>query len=448
MKARQALVALLIVVGLSSPVSGQWNDGDGEVPETEWRQWEGDFGAMLLLTGDAEKFFAEWNVTPSQDYMPAIGTVSTALRGDVVTAVIVFSGCAANESGDCVSEVDFRVLFPDGSVYGEFDGAELWSDKPAAPSPRLQVGVGNLGIKVEPDDPFGLYRVEAIVRDKVGLVELELVQQLEVVEKVPPPPPATSFRLFPFNDGLSVFMQSYIAEPSPEGALDQFFAIDLEEFERLAKETEHPHARSVLIAFYVQLLNKNPIALSFAARLVAERMATHASFGTDVIAASATKDREKALSLIIERFDLPAEAIRTIESKTPFDYHELQAEHHQALDILWACYFATGEAYFVEKIARVLDGHPVDPKDALERIRALGSSNPQPGTSDHRAFWSLAVGEAARMGLTLNSREYDTVREILERLTTESGTSLSAILRSILESANNDTESTALRHAA
>lgn len=177
---------MLALAGVTTTAIPQWRKGGEEVPDTEWRKSSGDFGAMLLVTSDPEGFFEAWNRPPSPDYKPVIKTAEEAHRGDSVVGVVLFIGCKADESGNCRADMDLRLLYPDGSVYGEFEGAELWIDKPAPAPGHLQVSVGNLGLRVEPDDPYGTYRFEAIVRDRVANTTLELKQYLEIVPRKEP----------------------------------------------------------------------------------------------------------------------------------------------------------------------------------------------------------------------------------------------------------------------
>lgn len=179
----QKIPALAVLVLFCALVTAhaQWREGGAAVPDTEWSKSDGDFGAMLLVTDDPEGFFERWNQPPSQDYMPRMATVSSATRDDTVVAVVIFTGCSANPNGDRESEVDFKVLFPDGSVYADLEGGELWTGKPAPTPPTIQVSIANLGLKIENDDPFGIYRMEAVVRDKVTSRQLKLSQELEVV---------------------------------------------------------------------------------------------------------------------------------------------------------------------------------------------------------------------------------------------------------------------------
>jgi hypothetical protein len=137
---------------------------------------------MLLVTNDPDGFFEAWERPPSPEYKPKISTSMEANRGDTVVAVVVFLGCAPDEGGNCKADMDLRLLYPDGSVYGEFKDAEVWLEKPAPAAGMLQVSVAKLGLRVEPEDPFGTYRFEAVVRDRIAGRTLELVQLLEVVD--------------------------------------------------------------------------------------------------------------------------------------------------------------------------------------------------------------------------------------------------------------------------
>ena len=175
------LIAAMLFCSLVTTTHAQWRDAGRVVPDTEWSKSDGALGAMLLVTDDPEGFFERWAKPPSPDYKPEIMTVSTARRGETVMAIIIFIGCAANPDGNCVSEVDYKVLNPDGSLYGDLKKGELWKDKPAPPDRYLQVSVANLAFKIEEDDPFGTYQLEAVVRDMVTNKQLKLKQTLEVV---------------------------------------------------------------------------------------------------------------------------------------------------------------------------------------------------------------------------------------------------------------------------
>jgi hypothetical protein len=85
------------------------------------------------------------------------------------------------EKGNCDSEVDFKLLKPDGSIYAEHSGVELWKRKPSPPRGNLQLSVANLGFKVELQDPPGKYTLRAVVHDRNAKLDLSLEQEIEVI---------------------------------------------------------------------------------------------------------------------------------------------------------------------------------------------------------------------------------------------------------------------------
>lgn len=174
--------AIFLVVFLASSQSfAQWQVGGMEVPDEPWRRSVNGFQAMLVVTNKPDAFFEAWNKSPSPDYKPEILTTSEARRGDTAVAVVFFTKCLADQSGNCNSEVDFKLLRPDGSVYAEYKGAELLKGRSGLPEGALQLGVANLRFRVEFDDPLGDYRIEAVVRDKFAGIEVPLVQVLKVL---------------------------------------------------------------------------------------------------------------------------------------------------------------------------------------------------------------------------------------------------------------------------
>jgi hypothetical protein len=171
--------------GMSRIASKRINEGEerSPVPDTPRMVSAGDFSAMLLITNDPDGFFEQWNRPPSPDYKPSMSTVTTAKHGDVVGAIILFSGCRADHAGNCNSEVDFKVYKPDGSLESEHSGGELWSNKPAIPEGTLQVSISNLVFEVELDDQLGEHRIEAIVRDLNAKEYIELLRTINIEAK-------------------------------------------------------------------------------------------------------------------------------------------------------------------------------------------------------------------------------------------------------------------------
>lgn len=175
------LVASLVLAG---PATGQWSENGRPAAETSWRKADGDLGAMLMITDDLQSFLDQWSKPAAPGYRPNISTTDEASRGDTVAAVVLFTSCARSESGSCLAVVDFRVVRPDGTVYAEHAGAPLWDEAPP-PTGHLQLGISQLAFEIEPDDPFGEYRIETRVRDLVALRTVTLVRSIAVVQGAP-----------------------------------------------------------------------------------------------------------------------------------------------------------------------------------------------------------------------------------------------------------------------
>jgi hypothetical protein len=171
------IISIWPFLAVASMIAQSSSQQKPEPPET-WRASSGNFGAMMVFTDDPEKFMEEWSKPPES--VPQISSVESARRGDTVVAFLFFSGCKARK-GNCDSDVDFKLLRPDGSVYAEHSGVELWKGKPPPPGGSVQLSVANLGFRVEPQDPLGNYKLKAVVHDRNAKLDLSLERQIEVL---------------------------------------------------------------------------------------------------------------------------------------------------------------------------------------------------------------------------------------------------------------------------
>jgi hypothetical protein len=166
---------------------------------------------------------------------------------------------------------------------------------------------------------------------------------------------AASFNLFPFDPETSEFIQKYHQSPDPEAAIDRYFALELEEFLSLAQQTDQPHSRAVLMAFYVQLIHDNPqLCTHFANRLVSEAKGEKAAFGAEVLAYGAGQARQESLSLVARGFDLPASALEAYVALEQFPYPQMEATNWQVLDVIWLPILRAGTTSTFKKSLRRL----------------------------------------------------------------------------------------------
>lgn len=170
-----ASLALAVWAGTGS---AQWREGGKPVEDTAWRKAWGPYGAMLFLTDKPDELFAAWGKPGAG--VP-VSTTEIAKRGEAIVGVVFFSGCTANGAGVCDTEASFQVFKPDGSAYGPEEKTELWTRPPPSEG-QLQLSIGAIGVRIEPEDPTGSYLVRARLRDRVSHAGVELTRSFRVAE--------------------------------------------------------------------------------------------------------------------------------------------------------------------------------------------------------------------------------------------------------------------------
>jgi hypothetical protein len=126
--------------------------------------------ANLFVTAEGNELFRAWETDPAGGF--SIVPVKVARRGEFLSAVVLFTGCAASIDGNCNAVLDITAFDPSGKVYGEFTEQELWIGKPAPAPGRTQLAVGYMGLVIEPNDPAGTYKLVAKARDLVSGAEV------------------------------------------------------------------------------------------------------------------------------------------------------------------------------------------------------------------------------------------------------------------------------------
>ena len=129
----------------------------------------------MHLTEDAQ-FFEDW----AKPETPHLTTTNKARRNIPLHTVIEFNDPGLKPDGSADITVDMKTLKPDGSVYAEEKNVVCWKGKYDAPAQNLQLAQGHIALRIEPQDPAGVYTIEAVVRDNVKKVELPLKTTFEV----------------------------------------------------------------------------------------------------------------------------------------------------------------------------------------------------------------------------------------------------------------------------
>jgi hypothetical protein len=221
---------------------------------------------------------------------------------------------------------------------------------------------------------------------------------------------AVDFLLFPFDRELSAHVQGYYLSPRPEAALDRFFQMSFAGFVASAAQKKQVHARATLLAFYAQILRRNPgLVLPFATRLVGETSGAHAAFGTEVLALGAVDNRLAALNTLVAGFGLSESAAARYRELGPFDYLGMTVDHPQELDVVWACFFATGDERFLAALAVPLDDYEAPGAERRARLQRLA-------TEDPKALVAALTAQGAFYSFQVNARQHPPVRAFLESL--------------------------------
>jgi hypothetical protein len=137
----------------------------------------GDFSVLQIATTDPDRLTADW-LKPTAAV--SLTTTTQTVRNQPIVTFIVFKGCRPDASGNCNVTVDYETLAPDGKRYDITKGAEVWVGHPPAPNLNLQLSVAGYGLKFEPKDPPGPYRVRASITDHVSSITLNTEQVLTV----------------------------------------------------------------------------------------------------------------------------------------------------------------------------------------------------------------------------------------------------------------------------
>ncbi len=171
----------IIVLTIISPlvIAEKWYENGKPAELSSFQGASGDFGAMILMTTNSRKVLDNWSMpSPGVHILDA----EKVKKGKPIEALVLFSGCAPNEQGNCVTEVDYQIVKPDGTIYAEYKNTELWKNKPAVPVGQLGLAVDRVGLVADPSDPIGQYKVRCIIRDLVSKNEFSIYSSFEVEE--------------------------------------------------------------------------------------------------------------------------------------------------------------------------------------------------------------------------------------------------------------------------
>ncbi len=162
MKGFSAIVLASLLI-LSGVAEAEWIDKQGNpIPDTDNIKSVGDLIAQLIITDNEAQVLKSWGTPSESVYFP---TTEKIERNKIITALVVFGGCATDEKGDCDLRMQITVFQPDGTIYSKLPVMEVWSGKPAPPNRSLGLSAEYMRVIIEKNEPLGIYRVETKVID-------------------------------------------------------------------------------------------------------------------------------------------------------------------------------------------------------------------------------------------------------------------------------------------
>lgn len=147
----------------------------GKLPEHQ--AVAGSLGVMQLLVDDIEKAFEAWD-QPTAGV--SLDTTSHTVLNDPIFSIVIFSGCASDDKGNCNLSADIKVLAPSGVIYSESEETNIWVNLPAPDEGVLQMGIDTLGLAIERGEELGEYVIESTVRDNIAKTKTFTVQRFSV----------------------------------------------------------------------------------------------------------------------------------------------------------------------------------------------------------------------------------------------------------------------------
>ncbi|MEN8207251.1 MAG: hypothetical protein ABFS24_14775 [Pseudomonadota bacterium] len=176
------IYTVLLVMGMLLPAFSKagWVDKQGnQVPDSDHMRSVGDLVAQLVITDNESQVLKNWGTPSESVYFPTADKIE---RNKVITAFVVFGGCAVDAKGNCDLRMQITVYKPDGSIYSKLPVMEVWSDKPVPPNRSLGLSAEYMRVIIEPEDPLGKYQVDTKIMDKVSGDNMLLKSSFTAVE--------------------------------------------------------------------------------------------------------------------------------------------------------------------------------------------------------------------------------------------------------------------------
>lgn len=307
-----------------------------------------------------------WNAVPPR-FEPSISEVGHVSRGEAFRVLVVFEQYGIDADGTVDLSYETEVTRPDGTSYASVPAILGFRGEVSAPG--LLGAQERLGIRFEPDDPLGEYRVRVVVTDHVT-DETAWEEKAVTVQEFAPTSP----------DDDELWHLNYHHDPDPARAVGGLLQ----------------HSRPFLdgegavdwpaLWFYRAVVRANPFLVPHLVELVDGK--TEELQKRNILQLLHLCGQSGALGKLPAKRAAFVSALDEIAVPDPY----AAVTSADQLDMLWAEFFATARLAPVRQIVSALSSG--DDSGVLERIR---SGEQQPADRETRAKVELELVFGAAM---------------------------------------------------
>lgn len=253
---------------------------------------------------------------------------------------------------------------------------------------------------------------------------------------------------------LAVFIENYYKQPRPTQALALLLELDIPDYlaavgnttdaevqaleEALAgsaerkREVDESHALAVLNAFYAHVLRANEdLAIEFADQVAARERPTLILLSTMALATAASDRTVDAVQRLFNTGALPSGAAMRMSNIQPFPFRTMTPRTHLDIDLLWACFYASGDPLYIRKIAESLAYWRTDMTDNLD-LNNFAALSEDEQRRRREALIQAVMALTARETLRTNAANHPAVLGILSRMAEERTDTVGAVVDGIV----------------
>lgn len=234
---------------------------------------------------------------------------------------------------------------------------------------------------------------------------------------------------------LAIFMENYYKQPQPQQAVALLANLDVTDYlsavaglssdqaaaldEILAgsaerkREVDESHALAVLNAFYAHVLRFNgEYAAPLADSIIAQERPELTLIGAMALATAASDDSVTAVRRLFNTGALPSGAAMRMRNIQAFPFRTMRPVTHLDIDLLWVCFFASGDPFYVDKIVDALAYWETDLHERLDLSDFAGL--PEAEQNERRmAIIQAVMAMSARETLLANAANHPAILGIL-----------------------------------